>query len=140
MKNVPAWLTRYAIFLILIAIAAVMYNPVTGEIGFYRKAATALMSGGMAAGLSLLWAFLIRRGHGWAFTAALATTLLLAGVFSWRSMASWSAVNAGQSEKVYAASLITLMLMGSLAMLGVLFKNSVAPASAEPMERLKLDD
>ncbi len=39
---------------------------------------------------------------------------MLCGVFSWRSIASWQKVVAGEPEE-FAASLITLMLLGSLA-------------------------
>jgi hypothetical protein len=54
------------------------------------------------------------KGLGFAKWVALVMTILLCGVFGWRSTASWQAVADGQ-PKAFAASLITLMLLGSLA-------------------------
>ena len=82
-------------------------------------AKTALMSGGMFGGLSALWGFFMLKGFHWAKVAAWITTILLVGAFTWRSVAGWMAYAAGE-PKLFAASLITLMLAASLASLGVL--------------------
>jgi len=46
---------------------------------------------------------------------------MLCGVFGWRSVVTWQAVADGDS-KTFAASLITLMLLGSLATVGKLLR------------------
>ncbi len=81
----------------------------------YPEAAkTALMSGSVFGALSVLWGILLGKGMGFAKWAALVTTLLLCAVFSWRSIVSWQKFMEGE-PKAFAASLITLMLLGSLA-------------------------
>ena len=46
-----------------VAIVAVMYVPKTGQIAFNPAAKTALISGGVCGGLSILWGVLLGRGH-----------------------------------------------------------------------------
>lgn len=114
MKAHPAarWILAYGLFLIVAGIAGFLSNP--------EKAKTALMSGGTAGILSLTWGWAALRGHRWGVWAALATTTLLALVFAWRATASWQAVGAGNQDKVFAASLITLMLVASVSLLSML--------------------
>jgi uncharacterized membrane protein (UPF0136 family) len=82
---------------------------VAGYLSNPEKAATALMSGGVFGSLSVVWGWLMTRGLGWARWAALATTAFLLIIFTWRSTVSWGAVADGQSEKLFAAVLITAM-------------------------------
>ena len=82
-----------------------------------EKAKTALMSGGTFGVLSILWGVLGARGVQWSQLAATVTTGLLSLVFAWRSTKSWQAVSEGKSEKLFAAILITVMLVGSVLML-----------------------
>ncbi len=103
------WVVAYGLFLIVIGVVGFLSNP--------EKARTALISGGTFGGLSLLWGILMARGKRWSRTAALVTTLLLTIVFSWRTVMGWQAVAAGQSEKVVAATLISLMLAASVVMI-----------------------
>lgn len=105
------WFVGFGIFLILCGVAGYLSNP--------AGAKTALMSGGMFGGLSVLWGILMLMGFHWARVAAWITTILLVGAFAWRSIAGWMAYAAGE-PKLFAASLITLMLAASLASLGVL--------------------
>mgnify|MGYP000170059977 FL=1 len=100
------WLIGYGVFLFICGLVGYISNP--------EKAITALISGSVFGGLSILWGFLLIKGMRFAKWAALVTTLLLCVVFSWRSYASWQAVASGE-PKAFAASLITLMLIGSLA-------------------------
>lgn len=100
------WLIGFGIFLFLCGLAGYISNPVAAK--------TALMSGSLFGGLSVLWGVLLGKGMGWAKWAALVTTLMLCGVFTWRSIVSWQKVADGE-PKVFAAALITLMLLGSLA-------------------------
>ena len=85
-------------------------------------AKTALISGGTFGFLSALWGVLMSRGLGWAWMVALGCTGFLAVVFTWRAAAGWMAYSAGQ-PKLFAASLITLMLAGALVSIRVLVKN-----------------
>ena len=100
------WLIGYGIFLFLCGLVGYLSNP--------TAAITALISGSVFGGLSVAWGILLGRGLKAAKWAALVTCFLLCGVFSWRSFMSWQAVANG-SPKQIAASLITLMLLGSAA-------------------------
>lgn len=100
------WLIGFGIFLFLCGLAGYISNPVAAK--------TALISGSLFGGLSVLWGVLLGKGMGFAKWAALVTTLMLCAVFSWRSIVSWQNVADGE-PKTFAASLITLMLIGSLA-------------------------
>ncbi len=114
MKSCGRWYVGYGVFLILCGVAGYLSNP--------AGAKTALISGGTFGVLSAAWGFLMLRGMGWAWMAALGCTGFLAAVFTWRAAVGWMAVEAGE-PKLFAASLITLMLTGSLVSIGVLWKN-----------------
>ena len=109
------WFLGFGIFLILCGLAGYLSNP--------AGAKTALMSGGTFGGLSALWGVLMLKGFAWAKIAAWFSTLLLVAAFTWRSIAGWTAYAAGE-PKLFAASLITLMLAASLASLAVLARRS----------------
>jgi uncharacterized membrane protein (UPF0136 family) len=100
------WLISFGVFLFLCGLAGYLSNPVAAK--------TALISGSVFGGLSVLWGVLLGKGMGFAKWAALATSIMLCGAFTWRSIVSWQKVTEGE-PKVFAASLITLMLVGSLA-------------------------
>ncbi len=108
------YLIFYGCFLILMGLLGYLSNP--------EKAKTALMSGGTFGALSILWGVLMARGVRWSLLAAMTTTGLLAVVFVWRASVGWLAVAGGNSEKQFAAILITVMLAGSIAMLFGLIK------------------
>ena len=80
-----------------------------------------MMSGGTFGGLSVLWGVLMLRGFGWARIAAWVSTLVLVAAFAWRATAGWMAYAAGE-PKLFAAALITLMLVGAVASLMVLVR------------------
>jgi uncharacterized membrane protein (UPF0136 family) len=100
------WLIGYGIFLFLCGLAGFLSNPTTAK--------TALISGSVFGGLSAAWGILLGRGQAFAKRAALVTCLLLCGAFTWRAFMSWQAVANGAPKQI-AASLITLMLLGSTA-------------------------
>lgn len=100
------WLFGFGAFLFLCGLAGYLSNPAAAK--------TALISGSVFGALSVLWGYLLGKGLNFAKWAALATTLMLCAVFSWRSIASWQKFADGE-PKAFAASLITLMLVGSLA-------------------------
>ncbi len=104
--NNSRWLIGYGIFLFVCGLAGFLSNPAAAK--------TALISGSLFGGLSILWGVLLGKGLGFAKWVALVMTLLLCGVFGWRSTAGWQAVSEGE-PKAFAATLITLMLLGSLA-------------------------
>ncbi len=108
------YLILYGGFLIGMGLLGYLSNP--------EKAKTALMSGGTFGALSIVWGVLGARGVRWSLWAATLTTTLLTLVFAWRASVSWLALLEGQSEKLFAASLITAMLTASTLMLTCLLK------------------
>ncbi len=108
------YLILYGGFLIVMGLAGYLSNP--------EKAKTALMSGGTFGTLSILWGVLGARGVRWSLPAAIVTTGFLALVFIWRASVGWLAVLDGKSEKLFAAVLITAMLVGTALMLPCLLK------------------
>ena len=108
-SKTAGYLIFYGAFLIFMGLLGYLSNP--------EKAKTALMSGGTFGALSILWGVLGARGVQWSQFAATVTTGLLSLVFAWRSTKSWQAVSEGKSEKLFAAILITVMLVGSVMML-----------------------
>jgi len=115
MKFCGRWFVGFGIFLVLCGVAGFLSNP--------AGAKTALLSGGMFGGLSALWGVLMLRGFGWARIAAWVSTLVLVAAFAWRATVGWMAYVAGE-PKLFAASLITLMLVGAVASLIVLARGA----------------
>lgn len=109
----------YGLFLALIGLLGFLSNP--------EKARTALISGGTFGSLSLIWGFLVLKRVWWAPTAAAVTTAFLLLVFTWRASVGWIAYFGGESEKLVAASLISLMWLGSLILLGILYAHRRTP-------------
>jgi uncharacterized membrane protein (UPF0136 family) len=108
MKFIGRWFIGFGAFLIICGAAGYLSNP--------AEARTALISGGTFGSLSCFWGCMMLRGYRWSRWAGLATTLLLLGAFSWRAWAGWKAFAMGE-PKLFAASLITLMLVATLATL-----------------------
>jgi uncharacterized membrane protein (UPF0136 family) len=109
------WFVGFGVFLIFCGVAGYSSNP--------AGAKTALISGGVFGGLSVLWGALMLRGFGWARMAAICSTAVLIAAFAWRSIAGWLAYAAG-APKLIAASLITLMLVASVASFAVLLRRA----------------
>ena len=118
------YLILYGAFLIVMGLLGYLSNP--------EKAKTALMSGGTFGLLSIIWGALGARGVRWSLPAALATTGLLALPLAWRASVGWLAVIDGKREKVFAASLITLMLAASVLMLLCLLKSRKTTEAEQP--------
>lgn len=112
------WLIGYGVFLFLCGLAGYLSNPAAAK--------TALISGSAFGGLSVVWGILLGKGFGWVKWAALVTTLMLCVVFSIRSFISWQKVMADE-PKAFAASLITLMLLGSIATVVKLLRRTAVP-------------
>lgn len=117
------YLILYGGFLILCGVLGYLSNP--------EKARTALISGGTFGTLSILWGVLGARGFRRSLPAAMVTTGLLALVFVWRASVSWLAVMDGKSDKIFAASLITLMLVASAVMLPCLLRDRKTAATGK---------
>ena len=116
--SIGRWYIGYGIFLIVCGLAGFASNPAAAK--------TALMSGAIFGTLSALWGFWIMKGGRWpALIAAGLTTLLLCVTFSWRSSISWQAYADGE-PKLLAATLITVMLIGSIASIIQLGRSSKA--------------
>ena len=113
MTSAGRWFIGFGVFLILCGLAGYLSNP--------AGAKTALISGGTFGGLSALWGVLMLKGFAWAKIAAWMTTIVLVAAFAWRSVAGWMAYAEGQ-PKLFAASLITAMLIASLASVLVLWR------------------
>jgi uncharacterized membrane protein (UPF0136 family) len=118
------YLMLYGAFLIVMGLLGYLSNP--------EKAKTALMSGGTFGVLSIVWGVLGARDVRWSLPAALATTGLLALVLAWRASVGWLAVIDGKSEKLFAASLTTLMLAASVLMLLCLLKSRKTAEANRP--------
>jgi hypothetical protein len=121
------YLILYGGSLIVLGLLGYLSNP--------EKAKTALMTGGTFGALSILWGVLGARGVRGMSLVAMVTTALLALACAWRASVGWRAVLEGQSEKLFAALLLTVMLAASVAMLPVLFRSLKPPPKATPQSR-----
>lgn len=110
-------LILYGAFLLWVGLAAVMYDPKSGQFGFNAAAKTALISGGICGGLSILWGLFAGAGARWALWAALGSTALFLAAFTWRATVAWIAFLGGATDKWYASTLITMMALASVALL-----------------------
>lgn len=118
------YLVIFGIFLILLGMIGYVTHP--------EKAHTALIFGGGFGALSVLWGILAAKGIRWSKLAALLTAILLSVACVWRAGLGWLAVANGQSEKVFASLVITLMLAVSAVMLVVLLKDRRASGAERP--------
>jgi len=108
----------YGLFLILAGLAGFLSNP--------EKAKTALMSGGTFGMIQILVGVISSKGWKPARRIGIGICGFLALTFTWRASVGWMAVAGGQNEKLFAASLISLMLVASLAAIVLLLKQRPA--------------
>lgn len=111
MQVIGKWYVGYGAFLCLCGVVGYLSNP--------EAAKTALISGTVFGGLMAFWGYLMLRQWPAAWWAAAITTVMLTGVFTWRSTVGWQQTLAGE-PKLFAAILISLMLAASLLSLAVL--------------------
>lgn len=109
------YLVIFGVFLTLVGLAGYLTHP--------EKAYTALIAGGGFGALWILWGILNARDIRGMWLAAVGTTVLLGLASAWRAGVNWLAVLNGQGEKAFTASLITLMLVLSAAMLFLLARD-----------------
>jgi len=108
----------YGLFLILAGLAGYLSNP--------EKAKTALMMGGTFGALQILVGVISSKGWRPARWVGIGVCAFLALPFAWRAYVGWVAVAGGASEKLFAASLISLMLVASVATFVLLLKQKPA--------------
>lgn len=109
----------------LILGAYLMCAGLAGYLSNPAGAKTALFSGGGFGGLCVVWGLLLAAGQSWARWAGLGTMGLLTLAFIWRSSAGWMAVAGGNSDKIFAASLITSMLAATVIAATFLWRSRV---------------
>jgi uncharacterized membrane protein (UPF0136 family) len=124
MKKIAFVLFAYGAFLILCGVTGYLSNP--------EKAKTALLSGGTFGALNFGFAWLALREWRPSVAAALCTAVFLGCVFTWRTTVSWMAFAEGQSEKLVAASIITAMLVATLALVAFLLRMRGRVGSSSP--------
>lgn len=113
----------HALYLLLISILAVMYNPHTHTIGFNPDAKSALIVGGSFAIMSLFWAYIYsRNAHRVAVIGGMVTILVLFAGTIPRALVEWGGVASGYTVKWFAAVTITLVIAGSVPLFAALLR------------------
>ncbi|MCH8475639.1 MAG: hypothetical protein LAT55_10480 [Opitutales bacterium] len=127
--SLSKWYIGYGLFLAACGIAGYASNP--------EGAKTALMTGPGFGAIMVVLGILFNSLPKAVWWAALGFTLLLTAAFSWRATVGWQEVAAGE-PKVFTASLISAMLVVSVASLAMLWKGrgkdsseALEPRSAE---------
>ena len=113
-------LIGYGLFLILAGLTGYLSNP--------EKAKTALMSGGTFGLIQIVLEVLCLKGWNAGRKVGIGVAAFLALIFTWRASVGWMSVAGGQGEKLFAAALISTMLIASVAAIFLLIKK--APAKA----------
>lgn len=108
-KCTASWIKTYGFFLISAGFAGWLSNP--------EKAQTALISGTTFGLTALVLGFFAASGKRWALWATLGVTSMLGAVFAIRSTISWRAFAGGNDDKLFAACLITSMLVATVALI-----------------------
>ena len=114
MKATGRWYFAFGLFLIICGYAGYASNP--------EEAQTALYSGSMFGSLCAMIGIGIYLKFWFMRHVAFVVTLLLITAFCWRATVGWLAVSAGE-PKLFAASLITAMLVASVLSFLYLLKN-----------------
>jgi hypothetical protein len=111
----------HGIFLILIGLLSVMYNPHTGLLGFNPDAKSGLIVSGAFAVISFFWAFIdSRRAYRVAAIGGFITTILLFAGTVPRAFSAWSAYSHGDTAKWFAGTTISLVVIGSIPLFAAL--------------------
>jgi len=114
----------HGVYLIVVGIISVLYNPHTGHFGFNPDAKSGLIVTGIFAILSLLWAIVYsRNANRVAIVGGIVTTaLLFAGTIP-RALGAWTGYAQGESTKWFAAVTISLVIVGSIPLFASLIRN-----------------
>jgi uncharacterized membrane protein (UPF0136 family) len=123
-KCTTCWIKLYGFFLIAAGFAGWLSNP--------EKAQTALISGATFGTLALALGFVAATGRRWALWATLGVSAMLGAVFTIRSLITWRAYSGGNEDKLFAACLITSMLVATLALIPIVIRELRAPRKTTP--------
>ncbi len=114
----------HGIYLIVVGIIAVLYNPHNGQFGFNPDAKSGLIVTGIFALLSLLWAYVYtRNARRIAIIGGTATTVLLFAGTIPRALNAWTGYAQGDTTKWFAAVTISLVIIGSIPLFTFLIQN-----------------
>lgn len=127
-KTTAGHLVIGGIFIILLGVIGYLTHP--------ERAQTALISGGGFGALSILWGILGAKGRRWSRLPAMLTMAFLSVACAWRASLGCIAIANGQSGKVFASLLITLMLAVSVALLVMLLKDRRHSGAGKPAEEI----
>jgi hypothetical protein len=111
-------------FLILVGILSVMYNPHSGMLGFNPDAKSGLIVSGAFALISFFWAYIYSRSaHRVAVIGGLITIILLFAGTIPRAFSAWTGYTGGDAAKWFAATTISLVVIGSIPLFVALCRN-----------------
>jgi hypothetical protein len=104
----------HGVYLLIVGIIAVMYNPHTGVWGFNADAKSGLIVSGAFAIISFFWAFYSQQAQRVALIGGLITTILLFAGTIPRAVGAWIEYAGGDTAKWYAGTTISLVIIGSI--------------------------
>ena len=111
----------HGVYLLIVGIIAVMYNPHTGVLGFNSDAKSGLIVCGAFAVISFFWAFYSQQAQRVALTGGFITTILLFAGTIPRAVGAWMEYAGGDRAKWYAGTTISLVIIGSIPLFVALF-------------------
>jgi len=104
----------HGVYLLIVGIVAVMYNPHTGVFGFNPDAKSGLIVSGAFAIISFFWAFYFKQAHRVTIIGGFITTILLFAGTIPRAFGAWTEYATGDTAKWYAGTTISLVIIGSI--------------------------
>jgi hypothetical protein len=105
----------HAVFLMVVGILAVTFNPHTGLFGFNPDAKSGLIVSGAFALISFFWAYMYsRKGHRVALLGGFITTILLFAGTIPRALGAWIGYARGDTAKWFGGITISLVIIGSI--------------------------
>jgi hypothetical protein len=111
-------------FLILVGILSVMYNPHSGMLGFNPDAKSGLIVSGAFALISFFWAYIYSKSaRRVAVIGGLITIILLFAGTIPRAFSAWTGYTGGDAAKWFAATTISLVVIGSIPLFVALCRN-----------------
>jgi hypothetical protein len=114
----------HGIFLILIGLLSVTFNPHTDLLGFNPDAKSGLIVSGVFALISFFWGFIYsRQAHRVAVIGAFITTILLFAGTVPRAISAWTGYAGGETAKWFAGTTISLVVIGSIPLFAALCRS-----------------
>jgi hypothetical protein len=113
----------HGVFLMVVGILAVMYNPHTGAFGFNPDAKSGLIVSGAFALISFFWAFIYsKQAHRVAVVGGFTTTILLFAGTIPRAWSAWTGYASGDTAKWFGGITISLVIVGSIPLFASLWQ------------------